>query len=101
MDTSKSPYSFITPTAFRTLPNDLFLTVETIAHVSELRHTGWGDPQIGSCVRYLYDNLTPEEVIGLLQVIAEKPEEHVVAVYKQACVRKRTWVQKWLAEEEE
>lgn len=101
MRKTQSPYSFITPTAFRTLLNDPIWTVETVAKVSKPSSTGWGNPDVGSHVRYIYDNLTPAEMVGLLQVIAERPEEYAVAVYKQNAVRKADWVQRWMAMDDE
>lgn len=101
MGEERSPYSFIEPTAFRTLPDDPLWTVETVARVSEPCSTGWGDPEVGSHVRYLYDNLTPAEMVGLLQVIAEKPEEYVISVYRQDGVRRAGWIKHWIATEGE
>ena len=92
-----APQAFIEPNAFRRLPNDSQWTVETLAYVSKPSSTGRGEPKVGSYVRYLYANLTPNDLVGLLQVIHENPEEQTVAVYRQDGVRNADWVEQWIA----
>ena len=101
MGKEKSPQTFIIPTAFRRLPHASLWTVETVAYVSEPHSTGSGAPEVGSYVRYLYADLSPDDLVGLLQVINENPEEQTVAVHRQDGLRNAAWVEHWLAMEDE